>query len=92
MRSLPPHVYPRPVPNPPYSDAVALSDVWAEDAGNHAAEGVQHRHAEAPAVVRGRLTLHAGEAEQTTATLRAEETRKMNNICTCVEILILKEI
>lgn len=82
MHSLPPHLCPRPFPNPPYSDAVALSDIWAEEVGNHAAEGVQDWHAEAPAVVRGRLTLHAGEAEKTTATLRAEETRKMNNIWT----------
>ena len=58
---------------------MALSDVRAEDAGNHAAE-VQHWHAAAPAVVRGRLTLHAREAEQTAATLRAEGTRQMNNI------------
>lgn len=79
MHSLRPHVYPRPFPNPPYRDAVALSDVRAEDAGDHAAE-VQQRHAAAPAVVRGRLTLHAGEAEKTAATLRAEGTRQMNNI------------
>lgn len=47
-------------------DAVALSDVGAQYAGDHAAE-VQQRHAAAPAVVAGRLALHAGEAEEATA-------------------------
>ena len=58
---------------------MTLSDVPAEDAGHHAAE-VQQRHAAAPAVVRGRLTLHAGEAEKTAAALRAEGTRQKNNM------------
>lgn len=45
---------------------MALSDVGAQYAGDHAAE-VQQRHAAAPAVVAGRLALHAGEAEEATA-------------------------
>ena len=74
------HSHPPPLIPPPYRDAVALSDVPAEDAGHHAAEGVQHWHAEAPAEVRGRLTLHAGEAEKGAAALGAEGTRQMNNM------------
>lgn len=46
---------------------MTLSDVGAQDAGDHAAE-VQQGHAAAPAVVRGRLALQAGEAEQPAAT------------------------
>lgn len=49
-----------------YWDAVTLSDVGAQDAGDHAAD-VQQRHAAAPAVVAGRLALHAGETEETAA-------------------------
>lgn len=45
---------------------MALSDVGAQYAGDHAAE-VQQRHAGAPAVVAGRLALHAGEAEEAAA-------------------------
>lgn len=45
---------------------MALADVGAQYAGDHAAE-VQQRHAAAPAVVAGRLALHAGEAEEATA-------------------------
>lgn len=48
---------------------MALSDVGAQDAGHHAAE-VQQGHAAAPAVVRGRLALHAGEAEEAAAAWR----------------------
>lgn len=50
-----------------HRDVVTLSDVGAQDAGDHAAE-VQQGHAAAPAVVRGRLALQAGEAEQPAAT------------------------
>lgn len=49
-----------------YRDAVALSDVGAQYAGHHAAD-VQQRHAGAPAIVAGRLALHAGEAEEAAA-------------------------
>lgn len=45
---------------------MALPDVGAQDAGDHAAD-VQQRHAAAPAVVAGRLALHAGEAEEAAA-------------------------
>lgn len=45
---------------------MALSDVGAQYAGDYAAE-VQQRHAAAPAVVTGRLALHAGEAEEAAA-------------------------
>lgn len=50
-----------------HGDVVALSDVAAQDAGDHAAE-VQQGHAAAPAVVRSRLALHAREAEEPAAT------------------------
>lgn len=50
-----------------HGDVVTLSDVGAQDAGDHAAE-VQQGHAAAPAVVRGRLALQAGEAEESAAT------------------------
>lgn len=50
-----------------HGNVVTLSDVGAQDAGDHAAE-VQQGHAAAPAVVRGRLALEAGEAEQPAAT------------------------
>lgn len=60
-----------------YRDAVALSDVGAEYAGHHTAE-VQQWHAGAPAIVAGRLALHAGEAEKTAAAWRAEENQGSN--------------
>ena len=56
-------------------DAMFLSNGGAEKAGNHTA-AVQERHAEAPAVFIGRLTLHAGETKESAATLRAEETQE----------------
>ena len=61
-----------------YGDAVALSNGGAEHAGHNTAEGVQDWHAAAPAVVTGCLTLHAGEAPQSTATWREEEEKKLN--------------
>lgn len=42
---------------------MALSNLGAEDAGHHTTD-VQDWHAAAPAVFRGCLTLHAGEAPQ----------------------------
>lgn len=56
---------------------MALSDVGAEYAGHHTAD-VQQWHAGAPAVVAGRLALHAGEAEKTAAAWRAEGNRCSN--------------
>lgn len=56
---------------------MALPDVGAEDAGHHTAE-VQQWHAGAPAVVTGRLALHAGEAEKAAAAWRAEENQGSN--------------
>lgn len=65
-----------PLPRPssqPYRDVVALSNGGAEQAGHHTAD-VQQWHTAAPAMVSSCLTLHAGEAEKTTATLTAKET------------------
>lgn len=56
---------------------MALSDIGAEYAGHRTAE-VQQWHAGAPAVVAGRLALHAGEAEKTAAAWRAEENQGSN--------------
>lgn len=58
---------------------MALSNGGAEQAGHHTAD-VQEWHAAAPAVVSGCLTLHAGEAPKTAATLRAEEEKTNKNI------------
>ncbi len=53
---------------------MALSNGGAQAAGHHTAD-VQHWQAAAPVELPGCLTLHAGEAPKSTATLRAEERR-----------------
>lgn len=61
-----------------HGDVVTLSDVGAQDAGDHAAE-VQQRHGAAPAIVRGSLALHAREAEEGAATWRREKARPVGD-------------
>lgn len=51
---------------------MALSDGGAQQAGHHAA-GVEARHAAAPAIQAGSLTLHAGEAPEPTAACTAHK-------------------
>lgn len=58
-----------PPPLPTYRDVVALSDRRTEKAGHHATD-IQEWHSAAPAVLLGRLTLHAGEAPHGTAAYR----------------------
>lgn len=58
-------------------DAIFLSHGGAETAGHHTTDAdIQDWQAAAPAVVMGRLTLHARETKQSAATLMEEKTQE----------------